>query len=148
MRQGEIMTRQQLVDQMVICEDGIITVTMPLDYRKGERSSFSFPGNEEAEIAVKQALYSLVTILYDDLFGRMATAMEMVPLDPQYRIRPRCMHFDLDDLNDPKSWEDNMCNFSKGPSAICPDIDTFLGNNLIFNPNGGSSSGSRPKPSD
>lgn len=144
-REGDGMSRQKLVDQMVVCEEGIITVTMPLNCRTGKQSSFSFPGNEDAVIAVKGALYSFITTLYDDLFGRMQIPMELVPLDSTYQIRPKCMRFELYAEDDPKAWEDTMCKSFKGCDAICSDIDTFLGDNLIFNRNGecGASSNSK-----
>lgn len=143
------MTREQLVNQMVVCEGGIITVTMPMNIRQGDSPSFSFPGNEEAAIAVKRALYSFVTTLYDDLFGRMEIAMEMVPMDPKYRIRPGCMHFDLHgSFSNSESWVRNMCNFSRKPADRCADIDTFLGHSLIFNHHGESGESRRRESSD
>ncbi len=108
--------RDQLVNKMVTCEDGVITVTMPLDPQTGENPSFSFPGNEEAVVAVKAAIKSLITTVFTDIFERIPKTMTSEMSDGSYKFVPT------------KSF--------RAPDV--PDIDTHLGHNLILSINVGS----------
>jgi hypothetical protein len=102
--------RDRLVNKMVACEDGIITVTMPLDPRRGECPSFSFPGNEEAVIVVKSALKSLITTVFTDIFERMTETMTSPMNSGTYRF----------------------VRTGRRNAPDVPDIDTHLGPNLLL----------------